>query len=143
MDATITTARVRLIPPGGVYRFLIQQTLLGLGLLSILIVMAEQFVFTFNGAYLKAIVNAYRQIADSFVFHFTDENVSTCVMGTDGSRAIQIILKPLDYRARQDEAWVSGSMDLLWGAVKKLKKAETAKVWVEDDKLCVMRGAQN
>ncbi|GAH91494.1 unnamed protein product, partial [marine sediment metagenome] len=88
-------------------------------------------------AYLKAIVNAYKQLTDTFVFHFTDEDVSTCVLGTDGSTAIQIILTPFDYRARQDKAWVQGGMDLLWGAVKKLKKAETVTVKVEDDKLYV------
>ena len=45
--------------------------------------MVELFVFTFNGAYLKAVVNAYRQITDAFVFQFTREDVVTCVLGTD------------------------------------------------------------
>ena len=99
--------------------------------------MAAQFSFTFNGAYLKAIVNAYRQIADSFVFHFTREDVKANVMSLDHSRAIQIILTPLDYRAYQDEAWVRGGMTLLWGAVKKLRKRDTVSVRVEDDKFYV------
>jgi len=99
--------------------------------------MAEQFVFTFNGAYLKAVVNAYRQLVDTFVFHFTRENIKACVMSTDRYRLIEIVFTPYDYRAHVDEVWVQGDMGLLWGAVKKLKKADTVTVKVEDDKFYV------
>jgi len=99
--------------------------------------MAEQFVFTFNGAYFKAIVNAYRQIADEFVFHFTRADVRTSMMSPDGKRLIQIVLTPHYYNAYAEEAWVRGGMDLLWGAVKTLKKADTVTVRVEEDKLYV------
>jgi len=99
--------------------------------------MAEQFVFTFNGAYFKAIVNAYRQIADEFVFHFTRADVRTSMMSPDGKRLIQIVLTPHYYDAYQEEAWVRGGMGILWGAVKKLKKADTVTVRVEEDKLYV------
>ena len=100
--------------------------------------MVELFVFTFNGACLKAIVNAYRQLQlPEFVFHFTREDITTSVLGPSRVRMIQISLTPFDYRAHTDEAWVRGGMDLLWGAVKNLRKKDDVKVRVEDDKFYV------
>jgi len=100
--------------------------------------MVELFEFTFNGACLKAIVNAYRQLQlPEFVFHFTREDVTTSVLGPSRVRMIQISLTPFDYRAHTDEAWVRGGMDLLWGAVKNLRKKDDVKVRVEDGKFYV------
>lgn len=93
--------------------------------------------FSINGAKLKAIVNAYRELVSGFVFHFTREDVSASVMDLDHSRMIDLHLTPYDYRCYVDEVLVRGDMGVLWGAVKGLKKAETVRVVVRDGKFYV------
>jgi len=104
-----------------------------------MIVMVEKAVagFTFDGGKLKAIVNAYRQLVDSFVFRFTREDVTACVMDPSRARMMQIVLTPYDYQAYADEAWVRGDMRLLWGAVKDLRADNEVRVSVRDGKLYV------
>jgi len=91
--------------------------------------------FEIDGALLKSVINAYRQVVADFVWKFHKGGVFVRAMDTGHYMLIEMNLTPSSFQwFTPEEIWVLGDIRFVWDSVKKLKKGERVTVEVRDDK---------